>query len=230
MQRTWPILVAVTKGVPSHLHQPVPMCNLLLHWIRASLLWPREYEEGDGMWLPRVVKKGHCSFRSTLYARLPAQDPLTSSPSPLSPLLFAEVLAGSKRQPMTRPSPGSLSHPDLAPPTFVCFHALFRIDLTAVQTTGTTVKGNRLESLSIWASRALSKDCPSYFEFKLEEPLRKRLSRSLDTVNKVQTKQIPPLVKSGHWHFFFDWGKLWWILETSPTKIAGFHSKWPTFS
>lgn len=208
MQRTWPILVAVTKVVPSHLRQPVPMCNLLLHWIRASLLWPREFEEGDGMWLPRVVKKGHCSFRSTLSARLPTQGPLNSSSSPLSPLLFAEVLAALKRQTMTRPSPGSLSHPELAPPPFVCFRALFRIDLTAVQTTGTTVKSNRLESLSILASSALSRDCPSCFEFKLEEPLRKRISRSLDTVNEVQTKQIPPLVKSGHWHFFFDWGKL----------------------
>lgn len=123
MQRTWPILVAVTKVVPSHLHHPVPTCNLLLHWIRASLLWAREFEEGDGMWLPRVVKKGHCSFRSTLSARLPTQDPLNSSSSPLSPLLFAEVLAALKRQTMTRPSPGSLSHPELAPPPFVCFRA-----------------------------------------------------------------------------------------------------------
>lgn len=60
---------------------------------------------------------------------------------------------------------------------------------------------------SHWASEQAGhypEACPSYFEIELEEPLRKRVSRSLDTVNEVQTKQILPSAKSGHWTFFFD--------------------------
>ena len=62
---------------------------------------------------------------------------------------------------------------------------------------------------SHWASEQAGhypEACPSYFELELEEPLRKRISRSLDTVNEVQTKQILPWVKSRHWPFFFDGG------------------------
>lgn len=56
---------------------------------------------------------------------------------------------------------------------------IVQANLIAVQTTGSTVKRTKLQPLSTLASRHCPIYCLSYFEFKLERPLRKGVSTSL---------------------------------------------------